>query len=61
MESGNAFIHLVRQMRQVQKSYFKSHGPMKSTFLNQSKKLEKQVDEYLRAYARKDAQEFSNR
>tara|TARA_R100001129_G_scaffold164364_1_gene130486 strand:- start:81 stop:269 length:189 start_codon:yes stop_codon:yes gene_type:complete len=60
METGNQFVHLVRQMRQAQNNFFKGDGSQRKKLLNKSKKLEEQVDEYLAAYARKDSQELTN-
>ena len=43
------FQKLVKQMREAQKTYFKtSPSPAKQAALTRSKELEKQVDQYLK-------------
>ena len=51
METGNAFISLVRQMRLAQKKYFNERI---KTNLSRAKKLESDVDVYLAAYDERD-------
>ena len=51
METGNFFVHLVRQMREVQKDFFLFK---KSKDLKKAKQLEKQVDEFLEIMKKKE-------